>query len=49
MLEGEIRFTDVAETYRSEEEVHQIFDAMLDVGPVRVYGTWNQWKISFGK
>ena len=49
MLEGEIRFKDVADTYRSEEEVRQIFDAMLDVWPVRVYGTWNQWKISFGK
>lgn len=49
MLEGEIRFKDVAETYRSEEEVRKIFEDMLDVYPSKVYGTWNEWKIYFGK
>lgn len=49
MLEGEIHFTDVADTYRSEEEVRKIFEAMLDVDPSRVYGTFDKWKVTFSK
>ena len=48
-LEGELYFKDVAETYRSEQEGRKIFEAALDVYPTKVYGSWDEWKVSFDK
>lgn len=49
VVEGELFFTDEAETYRDQAEVEKLFEAALDVWPTRVHGTFNEWKVHFGK
>lgn len=48
-VEGELFFTDEADTYRSEDEGRKIFDAALDVYPTKVYGSFNEWVVRFEK
>jgi hypothetical protein len=48
-VEGELFFKDIAPTYRSVDEGRKIFEAVLDVDATRVYGTFDEWLIRFGK